>query len=147
MFTDLVGFSAWALRAGDAVALELLREVGIAVEEPILDQRGRIVKRLGDGVMATFLDARNAVDAALDAQAAVDRIEIEGWHPRMRAGCIGVRRAAGQLDQAAGRPRSRAAPHRLPSGCSFSCTRPIVRTSAPWWCYLGRLHPQQDRRC
>ncbi len=86
MFTDLVGFSAWALRAGDAVALELLREVGIAVEEPILDQRGRIVKRLGDGVMATFLDARNAVDAALDAQAAVDRIEIEGWHPRMRAG-------------------------------------------------------------
>ena len=75
LFTDLVGFSTWALQAGDAVALELLREVGIAVEEPILDQRGRIVKRLGDGLMATFLDSRTAVDAALDAQAAVDRIE------------------------------------------------------------------------
>lgn len=36
--------------------------------------------------MATFLDSRTAVDAALDAQAAVDRIEIEGWRPRMRAG-------------------------------------------------------------
>ena len=28
LFTDLVGFSSWALQAGDAAALELLREVG-----------------------------------------------------------------------------------------------------------------------
>ena len=33
LFTDLVGFSSWALKAGDAAALELLREVGAAVEE------------------------------------------------------------------------------------------------------------------
>ena len=28
LFTDLVGFSSWALHAGDAAVLELLREVG-----------------------------------------------------------------------------------------------------------------------
>jgi len=28
LFTDLVGFSAWALTAGDTLTLELLREVG-----------------------------------------------------------------------------------------------------------------------
>src|SRR5690242_9315567 len=70
LFTDLVGFSAWALEAGDAATLELLREVGIAVETAVLAHEGRIVKRLGDGVMASFLNAQDAVEAALDAQTA-----------------------------------------------------------------------------
>ncbi len=86
LFTDLVGFSAWALDAGDAHALVLLRAVGDAVETAILDRNGRIVKRLGDGVMATFATAQEAVEAALDAQDAVRAVEVAGHHPRMRAG-------------------------------------------------------------
>jgi adenylate cyclase len=86
LFTDLVGFSSWALNAGDAATLELLREVGTVVEAAVQDHNGRIVKRLGDGVMATFLDTRGAVDAALDAQHALHTIEIDGYEPRMRAG-------------------------------------------------------------
>ena len=86
LFTDLVGFSSWALRAGDGLALELLREVGTSVEAAILRWRGRIVKRLGDGVMATFLTAPDAVEAALEARAAVAEIDIEGYRPRLRAG-------------------------------------------------------------
>jgi adenylate cyclase len=86
LFTDLVGFSSWALKAGDAATLELLREVGVAVEAAVLARHGRIVKRLGDGLMATFLDARAAVDAALDAQAAVATVSVAGYQPRMRAG-------------------------------------------------------------
>ena len=49
MFTDLVGFSSWALKAGDEPALELLRQVGACVETIIAKHDGRIVKRLGDG--------------------------------------------------------------------------------------------------
>jgi adenylate cyclase len=86
VFTDLVGFSSWALEAGDAAALELLREVGTAVEGAVLAHEGRIVKRLGDGVMATFLAPGQAVAAALDAQDAVQQIELQGYRPRMRAG-------------------------------------------------------------
>lgn len=86
LFTDLVGFSEWALRAGDVAVLELLREVGTEVEAMIAQHDGRIVKRLGDGLMATFLDAEEAVEAALDAQAAVRSIEVDGYSPRMRAG-------------------------------------------------------------
>ncbi|HTU85033.1 MAG TPA: adenylate/guanylate cyclase domain-containing protein [Solirubrobacteraceae bacterium] len=86
LFTDLVGFSSWALRAGDAAVLELLREVGTAVETAIARHDGRIVKRLGDGLMATFLSAEAAVDAALDAQDAVCEIQVDGYAPRMRAG-------------------------------------------------------------
>jgi class 3 adenylate cyclase len=86
LFTDLVGFSSWALQAGDAAALELLREVGAAVEAAITQHEGRIVKRLGDGLMATFLSAEAAVEAALDSQDAVRSIQVDGYVPRMRAG-------------------------------------------------------------
>ncbi|TMK66616.1 MAG: adenylate/guanylate cyclase domain-containing protein [Actinobacteria bacterium] len=86
LFTDLVEFSSWALQAGDAAALELLRAVGTAVETAILDRRGRIAKRLGDGLMATFLDAQDAVNAALNAQEALQNVEVVGYRPQMRAG-------------------------------------------------------------
>lgn len=86
LFTDLVGFSSWALNAGDAAVLELLREVGTAVEAVIVNHDGRIVKRLGDGLMATFLSAEEAVEAALDGQDAVRGIQVDGYVPRMRAG-------------------------------------------------------------
>ena len=86
LFTDLVGFSSWALKAGDAAAVELLREVGEAVEGAILDAGGRIVKRLGDGVMATFLTAQAALHAALGAQDAVCQIQVAGYTPEMRCG-------------------------------------------------------------
>jgi class 3 adenylate cyclase len=86
LFTDLVGFSEWALHAGDAAVLKLLREVGTEVEAVIAQHDGRIVKRLGDGLMATFLDGEEAVEAALDAQEAVRAIQVDGYSPRMRAG-------------------------------------------------------------
>jgi adenylate cyclase len=86
LFTDLVGFSSWALKAGDVAALELLRQVGTAVETSITAYDGRIVKRLGDGLMATFLDPQDAVEAALDAQDALELVEVDGYRPRMRAG-------------------------------------------------------------
>ena len=86
LFTDLVGFSSWALGAGDTAVLELLRGVGATVEAVITSHEGRIVKRLGDGLMATFLSAEAAVDAALDAQDAIRGIEVDGYSPKMRAG-------------------------------------------------------------
>jgi adenylate cyclase len=86
LFTDLVGFSTWALKAGDSAVLELLRTVGGAEEASIDAHRGQIVKRLGDGVMATFLTVQDGVDAALDVHAALDELEVDGYRPRMRAG-------------------------------------------------------------
>ena len=66
LFTDLVNFSEWALEAGDELAVGLLREVGEAIEPPILTRRGQVVKRLGDGLMAVFRDASSATEAAFE---------------------------------------------------------------------------------
>ena len=86
LFTDLAGFSDWVLDAGDTQAVELLRRVAKSIEPAIAARGGRVVKRLGDGVMAVFDEPEAAVAAALAACEGVSRIEIGGHVPRLRAG-------------------------------------------------------------
>jgi class 3 adenylate cyclase len=86
MFTDLVGFSAWSLEAGDGPAIELLREFTEASEAPIRERRGEVVKRLGDGVMAAFWDAPSAAEAAFEAHERTAAIEAANYRPRLRTG-------------------------------------------------------------
>jgi adenylate cyclase len=86
LFTDLVDFSDWSLQAGDTVAVELLRDVGAAIEPAVVEHGGIVVKRLGDGLMAAFDDPQSAVEAALDAGAEVATLEAGGYRPEMRAG-------------------------------------------------------------
>jgi adenylate cyclase len=86
VFTDLADFSEWTLKAGDDAALELLREVGQTLEPAFERRGGRIVKRLGDGLMATFEQVDEAVAAALEGAEAVAKLKVDGHRPRLRAG-------------------------------------------------------------
>ena len=86
VFTDLVEFSNWSLRAGDDATLKLLRRVARAIEPPLLDAGGHIVKRMGDGTMAVFADPRVAVEAVLEAKRALTSVDVGGYKPRMRVG-------------------------------------------------------------
>jgi adenylate cyclase len=86
LFTDLVEFSAWALEAGDDAALDLLRRVGACEDNAVSENDGRVVKRLGDGMMAVFNEPADAVAAAYDARAAVDGCEADGYRAQLRAG-------------------------------------------------------------
>ena len=96
VFTDLVGFSDWALEAGDDIALELLRGVAEAIEPPVVKHHGEIVKRLGDGMMAVFSDADDAVAAVFEARDRLRSVEVAGYRPRMRAGMhVGTPRRLG----------------------------------------------------
>lgn len=86
LFTDLVGFSAWSLQAGDDATLRLLRRVSQVVEPPLFEAGGHIVKRMGDGIMAVFADPTTAVRAAIAARVAVKIVDVDGYTPRMRVG-------------------------------------------------------------
>jgi adenylate cyclase len=85
LFTDLVGFSEWALYAGDEDALQLLREVAAAVEPAVVTHRGRVVKRLGDGMMAAFPASQLAFDAVCDMRARLADVSVAGHRPVIRA--------------------------------------------------------------
>jgi class 3 adenylate cyclase len=86
LFTDIVGFSSWALESGDEPALELVRQVASAEDAAISAHGGSLVKRLGDGSMSVFRLATAAVGAALEAQKAVETVEVQGHRPKIRAG-------------------------------------------------------------
>jgi adenylate cyclase len=86
LFTDLVGFSSWALEVGDEPALRLLREVATAIEPPVTERQGEIVKRLGDGLMAAFWDAASATEAAFAARERIANVEVDGFRPQLRTG-------------------------------------------------------------
>jgi class 3 adenylate cyclase len=60
--------------------------VAQAVESPLLDAGGHIVKRMGDGIMAVFRHPTVAVKAVCAAQEAIKSVEVEGYTPRMRVG-------------------------------------------------------------
>jgi class 3 adenylate cyclase len=86
VFTDLVGFSAWSLSAGDDATLKLLRRVSQIIEPPLLEAGGQIVKRMGDGIMAVFSQPATAVAAAIKAREGVKSLVVDGYTPRMRVG-------------------------------------------------------------
>ena len=86
LFTDLVGFSTWALGAGDDAVLELLRQVNDASAAVIKRRGGIVTKHLGDGLMAVFADGAEAIEAAHEAGLAVSAITLDGYRPALRAG-------------------------------------------------------------
>ena len=86
VFTDLVKFSDWSLKAGDEAAVELLREVSAAIEPPVVLNTGKVVKRLGDGMMAVFASPADALGALADAQERIAKVNVAGYTPELRAG-------------------------------------------------------------
>jgi len=69
MFTDVVGYTALMGR-DEQHAFEILRR-NRSIQQPILDRfHGRKIKELGDGILASFPSASDAVRAALAIQSA-----------------------------------------------------------------------------
>ncbi len=96
LFTDLVAFSTWALRSGDDQVLRLLGAVNSATADVVRGHGGQVVKGLGDGTMAVFAAPSDAITAAHEVIGAVAAIDIDGYHPQLRAGVhTGSPRAVG----------------------------------------------------
>jgi adenylate cyclase len=96
-FTDLVDFSDWALDAGDTAAIDLLRDVSVAIEPPVKSHGGEVVKRLGDGMMAVFKSADDALAALEAGRERLAEVAADGYEPRIRAGIhVGKPRKVGK---------------------------------------------------
>jgi adenylate cyclase len=66
VFTDLEGFTRYTSRNGDEAARTLLAEHHRLVGPVVRSRGGKIVKRLGDGLMLSFPAAEAGVSCALD---------------------------------------------------------------------------------
>jgi class 3 adenylate cyclase len=76
MFTDLVGYTSMMSRLGDDRAFKLLREHNTVVRDALTKFGGREIKHTGDGVMASFDVADQAVKAAVQMGKGIAAIEI-----------------------------------------------------------------------
>jgi class 3 adenylate cyclase len=96
-FTDLVDFSDWALEAGDEAAIELLRDVSVAIEPAVKSHGGEVVKRLGDGMMAVFKSPEGALTGLLEGRERLAEVDVDGYEPQIRAGIhVGKPRKVGK---------------------------------------------------
>jgi adenylate cyclase len=68
VFTDLEGFTRFTADHGDDAAITLLDDHHKVVGPVVRSRGGRIVKRLGDGLMLVFPSGEAAVMAALELQ-------------------------------------------------------------------------------
>ncbi len=68
LFTDIVGSTSYFDRYGDTAGLALLRRHADLASEVIRQGDGRVVKTIGDSVLADFPDAVAAVRAAVEIQ-------------------------------------------------------------------------------
>jgi class 3 adenylate cyclase/tetratricopeptide (TPR) repeat protein len=78
LFTDLVGSTELRGRLGEESADELRRRHDQLLYQAVEANNGRVVKGLGDGIMATFTGATDALAAAVAVQQAVDRLNRSG---------------------------------------------------------------------
>ena len=68
MFTDIVGSTEMTAQLGDTMAVELLRAHDAIIRRCLEHHRGSEVKHLGDGIMASFVDAPASVACAIEIQ-------------------------------------------------------------------------------
>src|SRR5678810_86847 len=69
MFTDIVGYTA-LMGNDEKKAFELL-SLNRAIQKPVIEKNnGKWIKELGDGIMASFNTASDAVNAAMKIQEA-----------------------------------------------------------------------------
>jgi class 3 adenylate cyclase/tetratricopeptide (TPR) repeat protein len=90
LFTDLVGSTELRGRLGEEAAEDLRRRHDRLLAQAVEGNDGRVVKGLGDGIMATFAGASDAVAAAVAIQQAVERLNRSGKMPVPLAVRVGL---------------------------------------------------------
>lgn len=105
LFSDLTGSTALYSRVGDATAFRLVDDHFDLLRAAIENNRGVVVKTMGDAIMAAFTDPNECVRAALEAlerfeefRASVEHGSLIGLKLGMHAGACYVVTANGALD-------------------------------------------------
>jgi class 3 adenylate cyclase len=77
LFTDIVGSTKRAAELGDAGWRTLLDEHDVLVRKEVERHRGRFIKSLGDGMLATFDGPSRAISSALAIRDGVRKLDVD----------------------------------------------------------------------
>jgi len=106
LFADLRGSTALFESLGNAEATSVVTHCVAALAGPVADHGGKLVKTLGDGLMAVFEAPGPALGAALDMHEVLEGIVARGSERGASAGLRALRlqvaRARGELVEMAG---------------------------------------------
>jgi len=80
LFGDIRDFTSYTASVGDAQAYAVAQAFAQLVDAQAEHHRGRLVKTYGDGVMAAFTGASDAVDCAVDLHRSISAYNSE--HPQ-----------------------------------------------------------------
>ena len=86
LFTDIVGSTELTQRLGDRAAMEIVDVHDRLVRDALARTGGREVKHLGDGLMAVFVSADDAVRSASEMHAALQEVAHTREPVRIRVG-------------------------------------------------------------
>src|SRR3954463_11998607 len=68
MFTDIKGSTAYFEKYGDVAGPMMVHQCNDALQRIVERHGGRVVKTIGDAIMATFDDSAESVQAAIEMQ-------------------------------------------------------------------------------
>jgi class 3 adenylate cyclase len=68
LFTDIEGSTAYFEKFGDISGLAMVHKFNDVVRKAVDECAGRVVKNIGDGIMATFDDSEKCVEASIEIQ-------------------------------------------------------------------------------
>ncbi len=87
LFTDLEGHTAMMSRLGDARGRELLREHERLTRAALAAHDGTEVKTMGDGFLASFGSAQQALECAIALQRTIAQSPVLGREPGLKVRC------------------------------------------------------------
>src|SRR2546421_4821688 len=73
MFTDIKGSTAYFEKYGDVAGLMMVHECNRILQSALAKHSGRLVKTIGDAIMAIFDDCKESVVAAIEMQCELSR--------------------------------------------------------------------------
>jgi class 3 adenylate cyclase len=71
MFTDIKGSTAYFEKYGDVAGMMMVHQCNDVLRQIVERHAGRVVKTIGDAIMATFEDASESVQASIEMQQAL----------------------------------------------------------------------------
>lgn len=86
LFADIVESTTLYRKLGDVDALKVVSASLNALTTVLPRHQGRLIKLLGDAVMCLFPDADSAVEAAIDMQRTITRLNPGGMEVQIRIG-------------------------------------------------------------